>query len=99
VVPWNESDAQIAGAAVILREGLRTSLPAKIAQGRLASRSAVRGIPAMEELETTLRPLIQAVGSSYLKNVQVFPPQGPGTDRPRLWSRGQGEGPTDQEGM
>lgn len=99
VVPWNETDAQMSGAATTLREGLWTSLPAKIAQGRLPSRKAVSGIPAIEEFEATLRPVIQAVGQSYLRNVQTFPPKIPGTDRPRLWSPQHDEGSSDQERM
>jgi len=97
VVPWNEADTQITENAENLREELRAVLPGKIAQGRLAMRKAMSGIPTIDEFEATLRPVVQTVRSSYLRNARVFPPQISGNDRPRLWSPRQDDLP-DQKG-
>ncbi|GII54612.1 hypothetical protein Pth03_30010 [Planotetraspora thailandica] len=82
VIPWNETDVQLADAATDLRDELRTTLPRKIAQGRLASRKAVHGIHTLGEFETSLRPVVQELGSAYLRHVQTFPPEMSGTEHP-----------------
>jgi FxsC-like protein len=88
VIPWNQADPQLTEHATDLRERLHAVLSAKIAQSRPATRNAVHGLASLDEFKQTLRPVIQALGSSYLRNVQAFPPQVPGTGtrRPRLWS-------------
>ncbi|MFC6082732.1 TIR-like protein FxsC [Sphaerisporangium aureirubrum] len=97
LIPWSRIDTQIADHAAHLREHLNAVLSAKIAQGRPATRNAVQGIASIEEFMATLRPVVQTLGSSYLRNVQTFPPKVPGTGRPRLWS--SNDEPPQEEGM
>lgn len=94
VVPWSRTDAQIAEQGVALREHLHTLLPTKIAQGRPATRRAALGLASLEEFKSALRPVVQALGSAYLRKAQTYPPQVTGTERPRLWSD-----PPEQGGM
>ncbi|MEO3808659.1 TIR-like protein FxsC [Sphaerisporangium sp. B11E5] len=97
VLPWNSADPQITEHTVVLREHLHALLPAKLAQGRPATRNAALGVASLEEFRSALRPVVQELGSSYLRNVQAFPPQVPGTERP--WQRPSMDHPPGQEGM
>ena len=97
IIPWNGTDGQISERSADLRETLQAVLPFKIAQARLEARRAMQGLPTAEEFESTLRPLLQRLASSYLRNAQAFPPKTPGSARPRLW--GPQDDRPEQEGM
>ncbi|MEU8195700.1 TIR-like protein FxsC [Microbispora amethystogenes] len=85
VVPWSGTDAETGQNAPALRAALRALLPAKLAQGRPAARRAVSDTSTVAGFETALRPVVEAAGNSYLRHGRAFPPQVPGSDRPRLW--------------
>lgn len=97
-IPWSRADAQIIERTTRLRQELHAVLPDKTAPGRPTTRKAVHGLASFEEFEPTLRELIQRLAATYLRNVQTFPPQVPGTQRPRLWTP-QNDDPPLQGGM
>lgn len=85
VVPWSGTDSQTGQNAAELRAALHTLLPAKLAQGRPAARRAVSDTSTVTGFEAALRPVAEAAGNSYLRHGRAFPPQVPGSGRPRLW--------------
>lgn len=85
VVPWSGTDSQTGQNAAELRAALGALLPAKLAQGRPAARRALSDTSTVTGFETTLRPVVEAAGNSYLRHGRAFPPQVPGSGRPRLW--------------
>jgi len=87
IVPWSRTDPQIAERATVLRERLREVLPSKIAHARPSVRRAVDGVPTIGDFEMALRPLLQTLANSYLRNVQAVPPHTPGNGFRRLWGK------------
>jgi hypothetical protein len=85
IVPWSRDDPQIAEHTPVLLKRLRDLLSSKVSQGRPSVRKAVYGVPTIEEFELNLRPLLQTLANTYLRNVQAVPPQGSGHGLPRLW--------------
>lgn len=97
MVPWNRQDAETASAALKLRQSLDISLHHKLAEGRIASRAAVNGVPSLEEFGRALPAVVRAAARQYLKHAQAFPPAGPVVERPRLRGPEAIEGPADTE--
>jgi FxsC-like protein len=97
MVPWNRLDAETTSAAAKLRHSLETSLHHKLAEGRIASRTAVNGVPSLEEFGMALPAVVRAAARQYLKHAQAFPPAGPVVERPRLRGPEAIEGPADTE--
>ncbi len=84
MVPWNRQDTETVGAAAKLRQSLDVSLHHKLAEGRLASRTAVNGVPSLEEFGRVLPAVVKEAARQFLRHAQAFPPAGPVVERPRL---------------
>jgi FxsC-like protein len=84
LVPWNPFDEQTMRAEEQLRAVLNTALGRKLAEGRIASRAAVQGIPSLDVFDQALAEVLESVKRQYLRNARAFPPVGAGTGRPHL---------------
>jgi len=84
LVPWNAQDGQTVGAEERLRGALNEALGRKLAEGRIASRAAVRGIPTLDDFDQALTEVLASVKRQYLRSALAFPPAEPGTGRPYL---------------
>jgi FxsC-like protein len=84
VVPWNRRDAETAMAESELREGLEEALHRKLAQGRVASVLAVRGVPALDDLARVLPVVITTAVRQYHRHAPARLPAGDVVERPRL---------------
>jgi FxsC-like protein len=84
VVPWNRADPETAGADPQLRDCLDKSLRNKLAEGRVTSAMAVRGVPSLEDYNTVLPAVVRTAVRQYLKHATAHPPAGLPVEKPRL---------------
>lgn len=84
LVPWNSFDEQTMRAEETLRATLDQALRRKLAEGRVASRMAVRGIPSLNAFDNALIDVLDSVKRHYLRHAHAFPPAGPATGKPHL---------------
>jgi FxsC-like protein len=84
VVPWNRNDTETVSAESQLRNSLDASLKHKLAEVRVTSKMAVRGVPCLDDFSQVLPVVIQAAIRQYLKHADVFPPTGPTVEKPRM---------------
>lgn len=84
VVPWNPGDMQTAAAQARLRSSMNESLGRKLAEVRITSTMAVRGVPCLEDFSLVLPLVVRTAVRQYLKHARAYPPAGPAGEKPRL---------------
>jgi FxsC-like protein len=91
MIPWNRLDAETAAAEPTLRRSLEEALHRKLEQGRPVSRTAVSGIPSLEQFGTDLPKMVLAAAREYYKRAPITPSFVSG--KPDTWPALQGETP------
>jgi FxsC-like protein len=84
LVPWNTSDEETLRAEESLRAYLDQALHRKLAEGRVASRTAVHGIPSLADFDRALIDVLDSVKRYYLRHALAFPPVGPTIGKPHV---------------
>jgi FxsC-like protein len=84
LVPWNTADEETLRAEESLRAHLDQALHRKLAEGRVASRTAVHGIPTLAEFDRALIDVLDSVKRYYLRHALAFPPPGSAIGKPHV---------------
>jgi FxsC-like protein len=84
VVPWNRTDSESTTAGPQLRKNLDDALSRKLAEVRVTSKMAVRGVPCLEDFSLVLPLVARTAVRNYLKHAPAYPPVGPAVEKPRL---------------
>ena len=76
LIPWSQLDTESANAdaADRLRVVSNSTIPSAMAQTRTTSKTAVHGVPTLDEFTMVLARLIRAANRQYLKHAQAYPP-------------------------
>jgi FxsC-like protein len=84
LVPWNRQDEENAAQEARLRGALDAALRRKLAEGRVTSSLAVRGVPTLEDFRRVLPAVIMAAVRHYFRYAPAFPADAVAAGRPRL---------------
>jgi FxsC-like protein len=83
LIPWNRQDEENAAQEASLRDALDAALRRKLAEGRMTSSLAVRGVPTLEDFRSVLSAVIMSAIRHYFRYAPTSPPAVP-AERPRL---------------
>ncbi len=84
LIPWNRLDAENAEQEARLRDALAASLRRKLAEGRVTSSLAVRGVPTLEDFAAVLPAVIMSAIRHYFRYAPTCADPAPSLERPRL---------------
>ena len=84
LVPWNYQDTETIDAEPELKQSLEISLKEKLAAIRVDCKAAANGVSSLDEFGIVLPMVVRAAARQYLKHTDVYPPDGPFFERPRL---------------
>jgi FxsC-like protein len=84
LIPWNRLDEENAAQEARLRDALETSLRRKLAEGRVTSSLAVRGVPTLEDFAAVLPAVIMSAIRHYFRYAPTCAAPAPSPERPRL---------------
>ena len=84
LIPWNRQDEENAAQEASLRDALELALRRKLAEGRVTSSLAVRGVPTLEDFRRVLPVVIMAAVRHYFRYAPACPSLAAPAERPRL---------------
>jgi FxsC-like protein len=84
LIPWNRQDKENEAEEASLRDALEAALRRKLAEGRVTSSLAVRGVPTLEDFRSVLPAVIMSAIRHYLRYAGTSPPPAAPVERPRL---------------
>jgi FxsC-like protein len=84
LIPWNRQDEENAAQEASLRDALELALRRKLAEGRVTSSLAVRGVPTLEDFRRVLPAVITAAVRHYFRYAPACPSLATPAERPRL---------------
>ncbi|MGH3298241.1 MAG: FxsC protein [Trebonia sp.] len=84
LIPWNRQDEENAAQEACLRDALAAALRRKLAEGRVTSSLAVRGVPTLEDFRRVLPAVITAAVRHYFRYAPACPSLAASAKRPRL---------------
>ena len=86
LIPWNRQDEENAAQAARLRDALEAALRRKLAEGRVTSSLAVRGVPTLEDFRAVLPAVIMSAIRHYFRYAPTGAAPAAPVERPRRFA-------------